>query len=70
LKRFQAIALGKGIKSERPLIFQIPEDPEKRRASEELRRPWVPPVAPAPQQVQAPVEAAEVEPEDDDDVPF
>jgi hypothetical protein len=69
LKRFQAIALGKGIKSERPIIFEVPEDPEKKRASEELRRAWVPPAAPVPQ-VEAAVDAEVVNVDDEDDVPF
>jgi DNA helicase HerA-like ATPase len=40
LKRFQAIGLGKGLKSERPVIFQILEDPEKQKASELLTKKW------------------------------
>jgi DNA helicase HerA-like ATPase len=42
LKRFQAVAFGKGIKSERPVIFQIPDVPAKRKASEELKKTWLP----------------------------
>jgi DNA helicase HerA-like ATPase len=40
LKKYQAIAFGKGIKSERPVIFQIAEDPAKKKASEELNKQW------------------------------
>src|SRR6266446_3540387 len=40
LKRFQVIAFGKGIKSERPVIFEIAEDPEKQKASELLNKKW------------------------------
>jgi hypothetical protein len=40
LKKFQAIAFGKAIKSERPVIFEIPEDPEKQKASELLNKKW------------------------------
>lgn len=45
LKRFEAIAFGKGIKSERPVIFAIPEDPEKQKASELLNKKWEKPTA-------------------------
>jgi len=34
----QGIAFGKAIKSERPIIFEIPEDPEKRKASASLNK--------------------------------
>lgn len=47
LKRYQAIAFGKGIKSERPVIFQIAEDPAKKKASEELNKQWKPIEVPA-----------------------
>jgi len=36
LKFLQAIAFGKAIKSDRPIIFEIPEDDEKRKAAEAL----------------------------------
>jgi DNA helicase HerA-like ATPase len=45
LKRFQVIAFGKGIKSERPVIFEIAEDPDKQKASELLNKKWEGPAA-------------------------
>ncbi len=77
LKRFQAIGFGKGIKSERPVIFQIPEDPAKKKASEELNKRWIPDVKAAvlepmvePQAVELQVAALELEDEDDGTAPF
>lgn len=76
LKRFQAIAFGKGIKSERPIIFQISEDPKKRDASDLLDKVWdeeVPAVVEDEQQIDQ-LPKAEPEPEalplEDDDIPF
>ncbi len=38
LRFLQGIAFGKAIKSDRPVIFEIAEDPEKRKASEALNK--------------------------------
>ena len=35
---FKAIAFGKAIRSDRPVIFEIPEDDAKRKASEALNK--------------------------------
>lgn len=48
LRFLQGVAFGKAIKSERPIIFEIPDDPRKREASLALNKPLAPPaVAPA-----------------------
>lgn len=39
LRPLQAIAFGKGVKSERPILFEIPEDPKKRKESAKLDKP-------------------------------
>src|SRR5262249_34904320 len=72
LKRYQALALGKGIKSERPVIFQIAEDPAKKKASEELNKQWKPievaaPAAPVKEVVV--LQEVEAVAEDEDDGP-
>lgn len=55
LKFLHAIAFGKAVHSDRPVLFEIPEDPSKREASEALRKhgpdkaengPVVPPTTP------------------------
>ena len=38
LRFLQGIAFGKAVRSERPVIFEVPEDPVKRRASEALNK--------------------------------
>ena len=38
LKFLQALVYGKGIKSERPMIIEIPYDQEKKKASERLNQ--------------------------------
>ena len=71
------IGFGKGVKSERPIIFEIPEDPEKQKASDLLNKEWEE-VAANPEQLREleleQVNYQEPEPEglplDDDDIPF
>lgn len=48
LRFLQGIAFGKAIKSDRPVIFEVPEDPKKREASEALNKTLVAPPADAP----------------------
>lgn len=72
LRFLQGVAFGKAIKSERPIIFEIPPDPEKLVASIALNKRLPMPAANAV----APSEAAEgsseadVPPETDGDMPF
>ncbi len=77
LKKFQAIAFGKGIKSERPVIFEIPEDPKKQEASDLLDKKWEEEAAEQEiegdqQAEQPPNDDPELEalPFEDDDIPF
>jgi len=76
LKRYQALAFGKGIKSERPVIFQIAEDPAKKKASEALNKKWKPievavPAAPVEEVVVLPeVEAVDLAEDEEDGPPF
>lgn len=74
LKRFQAIGFGKGIKSERPVIFQIAEDPAKKKASEELNKQWKAVEVPGAAVEQPIVQEGEplplVDDEDDGTAPF
>jgi uncharacterized protein len=75
LKRFQAIGFGKALKSERPVIFEIPEDPEKQKASELLIKKYEEvadreAVAAEREPVESLEAEAEALPLDDDDIPF
>jgi uncharacterized protein len=47
LRFLQGIAFGKAIKSERPIIFEIPDDPVKRKASIALNKTLATPAADA-----------------------
>lgn len=72
LRFLQGIAFGKAIKSERPIIFEIPNDPKKLEASKELNKKPAP--ASAPAALPPTPTANELEPSQpdatDDDMPF
>jgi uncharacterized protein len=72
LRFLQGIAFGKAIKSERPVIFEIPRDAQKQKASEALNKTLPPPTIKMTPAKLPPIEPPFPEDQQfkDDDIPF